>query len=306
MVVARTALLVLAVVIAATILSGPASATSGLPDTVGYAESFLEGVWLLGKPANKGECRANWYGGATQIEFEFRKSAGRVLFFEPYDLFTAVQIADLALSGDALILRAVRRDNRRVNYMRIHLLDADRIELVIDNADGSAPARVETAYRCGPRDSSVNETVAMEDLSLLTPVLSGGATFPQTVDGVPDNDICTGKGDVERLRKRIDQASIQFELLGSVHFWAFGIQYGAAKHVQEFDHVRSVRRVAPDTLKLVLQKPANYRQGWDAPGPEMPTYELTVIVKGSRFEIPELSATFIRCDPPAPGMHRWG
>ena len=65
---------------------------------------YLEGIWLVGKEPDKGACLTNWYDGKTQIEFEFRKSGGRFLIFEPPDLFTAITITGVEKTGNDLVL----------------------------------------------------------------------------------------------------------------------------------------------------------------------------------------------------------
>jgi len=232
------------------------------------------------------------------------------MFFEHYDLFTPIQLTDIAMSDGALRIRALGRDGKVRPYMRIRALDADRIELTHDvDAAAAGPAKSSIAHRCSPPNWSVTESLDKSDLDLLTPAMSISATFPQTIEGVTDADICNGTGYVERLQAGHSQGSIQFEVLGPVHFWVMGIQYEGKRttHVEELDVVQAVRRTGPDTLKLsVLRDHGSFMDGWNRGGDHAETYDLTVIEKDTRFEIPELGATFIRCDPPVAGAHRWG
>ena len=60
-------------------------------------------------------------------------------------------------------------------------------------------------------------------------------------------------------------------------------------------------------LKLRMQEHIEAGNGWDVPKSRGKMYDLTVIERGMRFEIPELSVSFVRCDPISPvgaGMHR--
>lgn len=277
-------------------------AASAAADEVADFKRTLEGIWIVGRVPDKGDCIANEYDGETQLEFEFRKSGGRVMVFEPPDLFQATQITKVERDGDGYGVTVRLRDGSLVRAVRLRLLDRDRLEqtLLVPQKDGGARPP-EIAYRCGVPNRSVNEAVPMEVLRLLTPETTLSAGFPRAVDGVEDRDVCDGKNYEERLRAGVEQGVIQFEVLGPARFWVFlsGI-YGPRKIV--FDHVRKVEQTGLGVLKLKMQERARGK-GWDAGGA---TYELTIVDKGARFEIPEIGRTFIRCNPPARGMHRWG
>lgn len=141
-------------------------------------------------------------------------------------------------------------------------------------------------------------------MRLLTPEINFSASFPLVIDGVDNRDVCEGKGYVERLRAGVEQGGIQFEVLWPVHYWV--VLYDIYKPRKIFfDHVRKVKQVGPGTLRLDMQE--NTRgAGWDVKGAAGATYEITIIDKGTRFEIPEIGRTFIRCAPPRPGHHRLG
>jgi hypothetical protein len=262
----------------------------------------LEGVWIEGRVPDKGDCVATKYDGETQLEFEFRKSGGRVMVFEPPDLFQAVQIAKVKSDGDGFTITARARDGALREVVRLRVLDRDRIETVSLVRRGDEPARPPVIiYRCGAPNRSVTGTLPMETLRLLTPETTLGAAYPLAIEGVDDRDICEGEGYVERLRAGIKQGAIQFEVLGPVRFWVSLYDVYEPRKII-FDHVRKVSQPGQGVLKLSMQEKAR-GAGWDA---GRATYELTVIDKGSRFEIPEIGKAFIRCTPPRPGMHRWG
>src|SRR5262245_19917464 len=73
--------------------------------------SYLEGIWILDVVPDGGPCVSHWYT-ETQLEFEFRKTGGRLLIYEPYDLFTAIAIPEMSLEGDAISISALTRDGR--------------------------------------------------------------------------------------------------------------------------------------------------------------------------------------------------
>jgi len=279
--------------------------TAGLPALAGSpdasVEDYLEGDWLIGEKPDKGACTAHWYK-QDEIEFEFRKSGGRVLVFEHYDLFTAIEAPKIDRDGDVLIVQGKRRDGQVLPLYHLRMLPPDRIELL--PKDGEP----ETAYRCGSPDRSVTGSLPMSELSALTPPVTGSLALVEAIPGVSDADLC--QGNVPSDKRPKFPRGLQFELLGPVHYWVFGERFGS--HKMEFELVRGVERFATASehgLKLRMQEHVDGGDGWDAPESRGGTYDLTVIERGSRFEIPELSATFVRCDTSSPmslGMHRWG
>lgn len=270
----------------------------------GDPRAYLEGIWLIGTVPDKGDCLRDWYDGATQIEFEFRKSGGRALIFEPGDLFTAIQIAKTENSGDGVTITARGRDGSLTPIWLIRSMQADRMELNGVDKEGKIH-KSGAAYRCGAPNHDVNGDMPMDALRPLTPEITGAVGFPAAIDGVSDEDICTGRGYVERLRSGVSEAWIQFELLGPVHYWVIGQYLKRAGRSVEFDYVRAVQQAGPNTLKLRMQEHVGSRGGWDW-SPTGAFYELTVVIKERHIDIPELAMSFIRCEPPSRGMHRWG
>ncbi|MEI9987440.1 MAG: hypothetical protein WDN69_32450 [Aliidongia sp.] len=132
-------------------------------------QDYLEGIWVSGKDPEGKTCVADWIGdGNTEVEFEFRKTGGRVLIFEPLDLFTAVELQGIERDGDVLKLTAKARDGALAPYLTIRKIDDQRFEIV-SNATGTKGDHPETVYRCGGVDLTVNSGVALEKLSWLTP-----------------------------------------------------------------------------------------------------------------------------------------
>lgn len=283
--------------LALTLLLSMATASAGsAADDLRAVKGRLEGIWLDGRVPEKGGCIANTYDGETQIEFEFEKSGGRISFFEPLDLFTAMQIASVERDGDGYVFTFRRQDGTLVRAMRVRELDSNRIETLqlTPRRDGSTPTS-RMAYRCGDADRSVNADIPMEVLRLLTPEVTLSASYPLVVDGVADDDVCKGIGYEDRVRANIEQGAIQFEVLGPVHYWVM-LEGVYKPRVIALDRIRKVRQVSPSVLKLDIQGTI-LRDG--AP------YELTIVEKGNRFEIPEIGKTFIRCNPAMRGANRW-
>ena len=95
-----------------------------------------------------------------------------------------------------------------------------------------------------------------------------------------------------------------------MHYWVLGWGFSPAQQSERkmaFDLVRKAERIDERTLKLKIQE-RSIRQGWDVPGDLGKTYDLTVIDRGGRIEIPELSASFVKCkqgEAGSAGMRRW-
>ncbi len=267
-------------------------------DTIRY----LEGIWQERDDPGGVSCRA-YSGYQTQYEFEFARSGGRLLIFEPPDLFTPVQIAGISRDGDTLTVQGRARDGSSKDLMRLKILDDRHFQTV--PAPGRFPQeRPQIATRCDDPDRAVTAGVSAAQLAAIAPPVSGGWGYPEAVDGVPDGDVCQGKGLSDTQRH--NRASIQFELYGPVHYWiiAWNIRHGQRMLV--YDYVRSVTAAGEHVLKLQMQGHLEKGHGWDVPESRGETYEITVIDHGDRIEIPEFHKTFIRCDATnSLGMHRW-
>lgn len=265
---------------------------------------YLEGIWQDSADQGDTACLA-YTGYHTQYEFEFAKSGGRLLVFEPTDLFTPLQIAGISRDDDRLTIQFAARDGSLHDGLRIRMLDARHFEFI--PAPGTFPKRASTtATRCGEPDHAPTAGVSPERMAALAPPLSGGQAYPAVIDGIADDAVCRGEGLSDR--QRFDQATIQFELYGPVHRWIFApnVRLGD-HHMAIFDYVRAVKAIDSHTLKLTLQEHLEKGGGWDVPASRGETYEITVIDRGTRIEIPEFHKTFIRCDPSQSiGLHRWG
>ena len=262
------------------------------------AKDYLEGIWLVGTKPDNGPCIVNSYNGETQWEFEFRKSGGRLITFEPPDLFTPIAIQRIEQDGEHLSVWITTRDGQTELLTHFRLLPPDRLEILPRSDDRLDAPPATTAYRCGDPDPSVNRSVSAADLASLTPNSNTFRAFIKTDPGLSDDEVCRG---VTSNPKSFRQSYLQFELFGPVHYWVFGIGDIPRRLGRlELDMIRKVERVDERTLKLLVQEHSRGK-GWDPPGGTGKTYELTIIDQGTRIEIPELSATFIRCmtDGPA-------
>lgn len=265
------------------------------------AAQLLAGSWLIGTSPDQGSCLSHWYPG-TEIEFEFARTGGRALIFEHYDLFTALQL-DSVTAADGGFDAAVRlRDSSVKPWVHIKPLGPGKLEL---SYRGATPRKSEIAYRCGDVVTGVDDDVPLDLLEKLTPPTTGSAAFIQVQPGVSDTDVCEHP---ERLdpKKALSLNFLQFELLGPAHYFVFGYNF-KPKRNPEFDIVRRVRRIDDHTLQLQMQTHVQGQGGFDAPASRGELYTLTVIDRGTRFDIPELGTAFIHCAPDKQpgGMHRW-
>jgi hypothetical protein len=270
---------------------------------------YLEGIWLVGEKPDKGSCLANSYDYKTQIEFEFHKTGGRALIFEPPDLFTAIAISGIDKKDNVLSIQGLSRDGVRKAVMRVRILP-DHLEFLSVHdpvSSTTTPAAVDSAYRCGDPDPSVNAAVSFEKLATMVPPVSGGYAIMKAIPGVPDTDLCQGKVGPEFRQQGQKQPWLQLELYGPVHYWILGFNFPSNdRHV--FDYVRTVKDAGDHTLKLEMQEHLEKGDGWDVPESRGKLYELTLIDHGGRIEIPELATTFVKCKPTDPaslGVHRW-
>lgn len=267
-------------------------------DTVRY----LEGIWLIGAQPDKGACIANAYE-QTQVEFEFRKTGGRVQIFEPEPyLFTAISISGIQKQDDLLVLQGAVRNGGYRTIMRLRKLPPDRIE-VLPQTNARPGAQPEFAYRCGAANTAVNESIDLETLATFAPPVSGGWSLVSTVPGIPDSDICQGTAKLNAEQEKAFR-SLQLEFYGPVHYYVFGWNFWPA-HRLSFDLIRGMKREGDHTLKLEMQEHVLGRGGWDIPASQGKPYELTLIDHGDRIEIPELATTFAKCEPENPASVGW-
>ncbi|GGF21075.1 hypothetical protein GCM10011611_28960 [Aliidongia dinghuensis] len=278
------------------LLWGSVQAAAGQPEQA--ARDYLEGIWLTNKRPDASSCLAEGTPN-TQIEFDFRKSGGRILVFEPPDLFSAIAIPEISVENDIITVRRQRRDGSYADDVRLRRLSPDQFEIL--SASGGKPG---DAYRCDDASTQVDDAIPSAMLQKLTPDITGSQGFIEVDPAVSDADLCQGNAPAGRRSK---PRWLQFELLGPAHYWIFGEGF-RSEHRLIFDYVRAVRQVDDHTLRLEMQEHLETSGGWDSPGSGGETYTLTIVDQDSRIFVPELSATFVRCSADQPGsigMHRW-
>jgi hypothetical protein len=256
------------------------------------AARLLEGIWLTGEEPDKGPCISNKYW-SRQIEFEFRKTGGRALVFNPPDLISATSISGIEKTSDIWTVQGRVRNGGLRDFLRIRWLAPDRFEMLPSSEAAAAAASnkpPEIAYKCGAPDLSVNAGVSFERLASITPPTSGSGAFAAVIPGMPDEDLCQ-----EHTPKQRPEAKwLGFELFGPVHYWVFGRAF-LHDHQLWFDYVRSVEDKGDGVLALHMQENLHKGDGWDVEASRGKSYQLTLIDRGGRIEIPELSASFVRC-----------
>lgn len=285
------------VVLALSIFLNPWLATFSLAGEIDpSAKTYLEGVWLLGKRP-KGPCVSTDHDGATQWGFEFEKTGGRLLHYEPQDFFSPVILERIEKRGDELTLWMKAPSGEATLLGQLRLLPPDRFEMLPARPNdevqspqpesGDAPETA-FAYRCGTLDRSVTGEIPINKLALLTPLASVSSAMVEVQPGMSDADLC-------RLRPL--GRWIKFDVLGPAHFYAVGSGLRPEFPI-DLDLIRKVDMIDENAFRLTLQRHSRGEKGWDTKGGQ--TYQLTVIGKDSRIEIPELSATFTRCNQLVP------
>ncbi|NOT39404.1 MAG: hypothetical protein HOP13_02825 [Alphaproteobacteria bacterium] len=257
-------------------------------------KDHLEGIWLSGRKPDKGPCISARYA-ENQVEFEFRKTGGRTVHFEPNDPIRsgASKIESARRDGNVVTIKHLAPEGGVPVEWRIHLgKDRDAFSIVhIDRNNGAAPTALGPmmAYRCGAPDQVVSGDVPTEMLQVLTPlnVRPGPwalAVFFEQQPGVPSAEQCT--------HRDRDRRMLFFEVFGPVHYFVTGVGF---KSRFDFAAIREIRKVGGHTLALtVIDRPTG-KDKWGS-GVTGDVETLTIELDEPRIHIAELDATFIRCD----------
>jgi hypothetical protein len=265
-------------------------------------QDYLEGSWEEISPGKPEVCPRG-AGLGTELEFEFRKSGGRLLIFERPDLFTPVALDHVEQNGDLVTVFGVAPDDSIRPSAILRRLTTDTFELLPVN-DPKGSGRKHIAVRCEHPNRGVNAEVPMERLAFLTPAKHGPSSLVAVQPGISDEDICRGRP--PQGKTHFDVRSIQFEALGPVHFWVLGWpgwdDEWKAHHLI-FAIIRQISVVDDKTLRLDMQQQLE-RGAWDSPESRGERFTLTIVEKGNGHAvIPELNSEFVRCT--SFGMRRW-
>lgn len=274
-------------ILLAALLLAPGVTQAAVDEETSHA---LEGNWLIGEKPADGPCTAHWYK-STELEFEFRKTGGRLMEYQHYDLFTPIWLSGIEKKDGVLHLQAEANDGSGpVTFMQLRIIDRDRLEILA--RDGSW----QTGYRCGSADNGAIDAVPLERLLKLTPRTSGGnAGFVEIPDGKSVIDFCSRQADP------ISTGWILLEVFGPSHRWILAMQHESRR--LEFDYIRAIRVVDDHTLKLSMQAhiATGSEAGWDVPASRGERYELTVIDHGEYLEIPQIGRRLTDCGANKPG-----
>jgi hypothetical protein len=285
----------LALAAAASLL--PGATTAQAPSS---PEAFLTGNWMrvddhpgnaCGSPVATGE----------QVAFEFARSGGRLLRYEPPDLFTSVGGLQLEQKGD-VVTASIEGRGALGGLRRIH---ADDFEML--DREGKALSRW---HRCPALPDPIGPEVSTANLLALTPARSGGQSLRELLPEEEPSVICKPATEVstegmtqaemaaegarqweqqEERRKKGHTGWIQFEILAPGHSMMLTNDVAGLGF---FVRVTAIHQIAPDTLRLSLDALNKGKR------------EITVRIAADHIDIPELdNASFARCTEDV-GMHR--
>jgi len=249
-------------------------------------KDYLEGAWLIDQQPLRGSCTSHDYVN-DEYEFEFRKSGGRMILYQPFDLFTGVSFSGAERKGDVVILTVGSPPPNPGPYGSIHLrlLPPNRLEFIEDDSDRgrTGPKLVLFAYRCNRPDWSVTASLPASMQFILTAPASGETLF---IEKRPGRGPCGAASGSDEPRW------LQFEVLGPVHYFVMGEGFEGKF---DLERLQSVRALNARTLQIeVLERQPGGPEVWDS-GPRVKPYTLTGIWDGETLNILELHAVFWRC-----------
>lgn len=276
----KEALPVLSIVVA---VAFPVPHVAASSSSEAPAEAYLEGAWLVGERPSSGSCTTHSYSN-NQIEFEFRRSGGRIISYEPYDLFTAAAVSNVEKGDGATELTIVDSDRKAIGVLRLRALGPDRLGLQLLAAE-TEKGPVEIAYRCDNANGAVTEYLSQSMMNVLTAPETGVALFVASNDGQNDKDVC-------RMDSSVDAHWLQFEVIGPVHYYLFGRGFGS-----KFDlaAIKSIRSTSNDSFSIeFVESLPGGEAAWDR-RTHVRLHTLTAKWDGRRLDMPDLGVTFVRC-----------
>ncbi len=234
------------------------------------AKDYLEGGWMIGNVPSTPNC-IDAPKRSKLVEFEFKRTGGRYVEIETPILFVTSAITAIERKGDDITITTPPWTRT------FHIESAD----VLRN-------KAYTLTRCGLPNRQVNQSVALEQLQVLTPTGANDIRFLESNDGATDEQSC--KNVLGGFRHWL-----MFEVFGPVHFYAQG-EVGDREWNRKLNMapIRSV--VAPDnrTLKLEILERAAGPDLWKW-GKASHPFVLTLVWDGKRMTVPEMGKTFVRC-----------
>jgi hypothetical protein len=249
--------------------------------------TYLEGVWLMGKEPDKGPCILGGYSD-YQWEFEFRRSGGRILYYEPADFYVPVSIAAAKRNGSDLQITIAARGKEIPLSLRI--LSQDKMQEIEGGEPQGAPKQPDPKsfwYRCGSPDQSVNAATSTELLRVLSTLGREDVWFRELQPGVSDEELCS-LGWLDRSSKapKAENGFLKFEVFGPVHYYVWGgAGDGSWHHRLSQARILSVVQVAKDTLQLTIS------ESWK----DLRPFPMNVVWDGKYIFVPQMNRSFVRC-----------
>lgn len=251
----------------AALLLGAAQTPPASPEV-----TFLSGNWVELRKDGDTSCGSPGMHG-EQVAFEFARSGGRMLRFEPADLYTGIGGIEVHSEGDVIAITALTPKGERKPLWRIRRHGNDAFDVL-----GSRGAAQSQWRRCPAAPDVIGPEVSAANLLALTPARTGSGGFVEVLPGETPADICEGRAKPDDFQHR--RGWILFELIGPTHFITFGL----LKDLEDFSIVRAVHQTAPGTLVLSVYN-------W----PHKSARDLTIHIEADRIGIAELGVTLARC-----------
>lgn len=248
-------------------------------DSSADLRQFLEGRWVFSERPMAEACAAPNFED-SQFQFEWRRSGGRLLFYEPPDLYAPVMVERIMAEegGFRLELLAVRGE--KLPDMHFAIEGDRRLRRL-----ASGPDRKDIeGVRCDDADLSVTAGVPTEVLERILPLKSGISGLIEIPPTLKAEDVCTPSF-ADRLN---DTGWLQIEVYGPVSYLILGLLKGPDRAF-EFD---VIERIRPDGEGRYVLDIVGKSKGTENAHRR---YRLTLVLHENWIEILELSARFTAC-----------
>ena len=287
----------LAVLVAMLIAACTAAPTFAAVDLDQATKDYLKGNWVTA-----GQSRSDACGAASvpqyQMDIEFRKSGGRVMDFTKGFPPVARTIIDAKRNGDeiSITLASVIGVPEMREVLRI--VSPKRIEMRYHQFDHTPYEQYRDLMdHCFVPNRTVNDSIAVEDLQVLSSIGKEIVVFKEAVSGLTDTEICSAReqGIYRQPGETLRVDSLQFEVFGPVHFLVQGrlVDKGWNDKLGNAA-IMSIVAAGDGTLKFELSESFATKNADDGKL-QRSLFWLTTKWDGKRLFVHEIGKNFVRC-----------